>query len=108
MTAKIWSPDSDQYVQEIRGHELQIYTLQWAPYVERSGPDASPRILATGSFDATIRIWDALRGTCLHVLKNHTEAVYSISFSPDARLLCSGSFDEMLNIWDVKVCIARL
>ncbi|KAG2184748.1 hypothetical protein INT43_000661 [Umbelopsis isabellina] len=102
MTAKIWSPDSDQYVQEIRGHELQIYTLQWAPYVERSGPDASPRILATGSFDATIRIWDALRGTCLHVLKNHTEAVYSISFSPDARLLCSGSFDEMLNIWDVK------
>lgn len=102
-TAKIWSPDSDQCVQEIRGHELQIYTLQWAPYFERSGPDASPRILATGSFDATIRIWDALRGTCLHVLKNHTEAVYSISFSPDARLLCSGSFDEMLNIWDAKV-----
>ncbi|KAH8554684.1 WD40-repeat-containing domain protein [Umbelopsis sp. PMI_123] len=101
-TAKIWSPDSDQCVQEIRGHELQIYTLQWAPYFERSGPDASPRILATGSFDATIRIWDALRGTCLHVLKNHTEAVYSISFSPDARLLCSGSFDEMLNIWDAK------
>jgi transducin (beta)-like 1 len=108
MTAKIWSPDSDQYVQEIRGHELQIYTLQWAPYVESSGPDASPRILATGSFDATIRIWDALRGTCLHVLKNHTEAVYSISFSPDARLLCSGSFDEMLNIWDAKVCILSI
>ncbi|ORZ07929.1 WD40-repeat-containing domain protein [Absidia repens] len=111
MTTKIWSLDSDQPIQEIRGHYLQIYTLQWAPLsssgsdsgtMENGSSSSSRRLLATGSFDATIRVWDALTGTCLHVLKNHAEAVYSISFSPDARLLASGSFDEILNVWDVK------
>lgn len=107
MTTKIWSLSSDQPVQEIRGHSLQIYTLQWAPY-SRSSTSAtesssSPRILATASFDATVRLWDALNGTCLHVLQNHSEAVYSISFSPDARLLATGSFDEQLNVWNAKV-----
>lgn len=100
MTTKIWSLDSDQPIQEIRGHQLQIYTLQWAPLTQ-DDPQQQP-MLATGSFDATIRLWDALTGTCLHILKNHAEAVYSISFSPDARRLASGSFDERLNVWDVK------
>lgn len=103
MTTKIWSLSSDEPVQEIKGHSLQIYTLQWAPYSQRDSSSNAPRILATASFDATVRIWDALKGTCLHVLSNHTEAVYSISFSPDARLLASGSFDEVLNVWDAKV-----
>ncbi|GAA5800276.1 hypothetical protein HPULCUR_005702 [Helicostylum pulchrum] len=102
MTTKIWSMESDTPVQEIKGHNLQIYTLQWAPYTQRDSVNNSPRILATASFDATVRIWDALKGTCLHVLRNHSEAVYSISFSPDARLLASGSFDEVLNVWDAK------
>ncbi|KAL9557536.1 hypothetical protein MBANPS3_001343 [Mucor bainieri] len=102
MTTKIWSMASDEPIQEIKGHNLQIYTLQWAPYTQTDTSSSSPRILATASFDATVRIWDALKGTCLHVLKNHSEAVYSISFSPDARLLASGSFDEVLNVWDAK------
>ncbi|CDH55317.1 f-box-like wd repeat-containing protein tbl1xr1-like [Lichtheimia corymbifera JMRC:FSU:9682] len=103
MTTKIWSLSSDQPVQEIRGHSLQIYTLQWAPYSRSTSTESSsPRILATASFDATVRLWDALNGTCLHVLQNHSEAVYSISFSPDARLLATGSFDEQLNVWNAK------
>ncbi|KAI8985989.1 WD40-repeat-containing domain protein [Pilobolus umbonatus] len=102
MTTKIWSMSSDEPIQEIKGHNLQIYTLQWAPYSAEDMSSDAPRILATASFDATVRIWDALKGTCLHVLQNHKEAVYSISFSPDARLLASGSFDELLNVWDAK------
>ncbi|RUS17437.1 WD40-repeat-containing domain protein [Endogone sp. FLAS-F59071] len=81
---------------------MQIYSLQWAPR-SKSTPTDSPRILATASFDATVRLWDALNASCLHVLKNHSEAVYSISFSPDARLLATGSFDEVLNVWNTRV-----
>ncbi|ORY96835.1 WD40-repeat-containing domain protein [Syncephalastrum racemosum] len=99
MTTKIWSLSSEQPIQEIRGHRLQIYTLQWAPCALSEN---GPRILATASFDATVRLWDALTGTCLHVLENHSEAVYSTSFSPDARLLATGSFDEVLNVWSTK------
>lgn len=104
MTTKIWSLSSEQPIQEIQGHRLQIYTLQWAPCALSEN---GPRILATASFDATVRLWDALTGTCLHVLENHSEAVYSTSFSPDARLLATGSFDEVLNVWSTKVHVKK-
>ncbi|RUO96216.1 LOW QUALITY PROTEIN: quinon protein alcohol dehydrogenase-like superfamily, partial [Jimgerdemannia flammicorona] len=100
-TAKIWSPSQDTWVQEIRGHEMEIYSLQWAPRSSLSSPDI-PRILATASFDATVRLWDALSATCLHLLRNHSGPVYSISFSPDAKYLATGSFDEVLNVWNAE------
>ncbi|CAO3646970.1 unnamed protein product [Cunninghamella blakesleeana] len=100
-TTKIWSLSSDHPIQEIKGHSQQVYTLQWAPVIQEVD-GKQQRILATGSFDATIRLWDALNGTCLHVLFNHSEAIYSISFSPDAKYLASGSFDELLNVWNTK------
>ncbi|KAI9252445.1 WD40-repeat-containing domain protein [Sporodiniella umbellata] len=95
MTCKVWSMSSDQPIQQMRGHTLQIYTLQWSPKKD-SG------ILATASFDSSVRLWNALNGTCLHVLSSHVEAVYSISFSPDGHLLASGSFDGVMNVSDTK------
>eukprot|EP00879_Flechtneria_rotunda_P023076 GHRR01024395.1.p2 GENE.GHRR01024395.1~~GHRR01024395.1.p2 ORF type:complete len:101 (-),score=22.93 GHRR01024395.1:814-1116(-) len=37
----------------------------------------------------------------MHSLEAHTEAVYSVAFSPDGRLMATGSFDKMLHIWSV-------
>lgn len=34
-----------------------------------------------------------------YVLNGHSEAVYSISFSPDNKYLVSGSFDESIRLW---------
>ncbi|OZJ03561.1 hypothetical protein BZG36_03100 [Bifiguratus adelaidae] len=114
-TAKIWSMSSDKPIHDLRGHRSQIYTLQWAPTTFAVKPDASlssngyhgdtPKavpILATASFDATIRLWDAEHGTCLRVLSGHTEAVYSITFSPDSKYLASGGFDNTLNLWNTE------
>jgi len=55
------------------------------------------------SFDSTIRLWDVLNNTCLHVLQNHLDAVYSVSFNPFGFYLASGSLDHRLNIWSVEV-----
>jgi transducin (beta)-like 1 len=58
-------------------------------------------ILASASFDSTIRLWDVERGECIHTLSKHTEPVYSVSFSPDGRYLATGSFDKCVNIWNI-------
>jgi WD40 repeat protein len=34
-------------------------------------------------------------------LKGHTEAVYSIAYSPDGKYVVTGSFDHTLKLWDV-------
>jgi WD40 repeat protein len=66
------------------------------------------RILASGSDDQTIRIWDVRDGTCQKVLQGHTSRVCSVQFSPvDVNLpsdadpiLVSGSQDETIKLWN--------
>nr|CAD7207264.1 unnamed protein product [Timema douglasi] len=60
-------------------------------------------ILASASFDSTVRLWDVERGACIHTLTKHTEPVYSVAFSPDGKFLASGSFDKCVHIWSTQV-----
>ena len=54
----------------------------------------------SASFDHTARLWDADAGTCLHVLRRHTEPVYSITFSPSGHHIATGSFDKRMCVYD--------
>ncbi|KAG2223667.1 hypothetical protein INT45_007245 [Circinella minor] len=63
-------------------------------------PDGSQ--LATGSGDATVRIWDLNTETPRYTLKGHTGWVLSIAWSPDGKTLASGSMDKTVRLWDPK------
>jgi len=57
--------------------------------------------LVSGSYDKTVRLWDAATGKELCTLSGHTSSVNSVTFSPDGRLLASGSVDNTVRLWDV-------
>jgi transducin (beta)-like 1 len=40
-------------------------------------------------------------------LNEHTEAVYSVTFTPDCTFLASGSFDKNVLIWSMKVILSN-
>ena len=73
------------------GHADHISVVAFAP---------DSRLLASGSTDNTIRLWDATTGTELRALKGHTRPVLSLAFTRDGSVLASGSADQTIRLWD--------
>lgn len=102
-TAKIWSvTSSPSLVHDLREHTKEIYTIEWAPCGPKSANPGQSAMLASASFDSTIKLWDVERGESLYTLSDHREPVYSVSFSPSGKYLASGSFDRNVMIWSVR------
>lgn len=102
MTLKIWSLKQDTCVHDLQAHSKEIYTIKWSPTGPGTNNPNAQLILASASFDSTVRLWDVERGQCIHKLTRHLEPVYSVAFSPDGRRIASGSFDKCVHIWNVQ------
>ncbi len=74
------------------GHERIVSSVAFSP---------DGKILASGSWDYTIRLWNVNTGELLKTLIGHENCVSSVAFSPDGKILASGSWDHSIRIWDV-------
>lgn len=74
------------------GHSNEVRTVGFSP---------DGKLLASGSADNTIKIWDVATGTELRTLLGHQKEVLSLSFSPDGKILASGSIDRTIRLWEI-------
>ena len=76
-------------------------------------------LLATGSDDTTVKLWqlsDNSALTCVATLTGHDGQVYSVAFDPTGTLLATGSSDGTAKLWRlsadgatfVATCVATL
>jgi hypothetical protein len=62
-------------------------------------PDGK-QIASAGSWDDTIRLWDAAGGREPRVFSGHSEWVTSVAFSRDGERIASGAWDNTIRLWD--------
>lgn len=54
------------------------------------------RLIASASFDKSVRLWRASDGAFICTFRGHVQAVYSVAWAADSRLLVTGSKDSTL------------
>src|SRR6266567_4218855 len=59
------------------------------------------KILASGSNDTTIKLWNIRARKLLRTFAEHTDGVRSVAFSSDRRTLASGSNDTTIKLWNL-------
>jgi WD40 repeat protein len=62
---------------------------------------ADGRLLATGSQDCKVRVWDPRSGRLLATFTGHGQNVTAVAFSPDSLLLASGDVAGKVVLWDL-------
>ncbi|XP_042298534.1 notchless protein homolog 1 [Sceloporus undulatus] len=93
-TLFLWVPAEDKKpLERMTGHQALINQVLFSP---------DTRIIASASFDKSVKLWDGKTGKYLASLRGHVSAVYQIAWSADSRLLVSGSSDSTLKVWDAK------
>ncbi|XP_036154144.1 apoptotic protease-activating factor 1 isoform X5 [Myotis myotis] len=95
---KIWNSVTGQLVQSYDEHSEQVNCCHFTH-------SRHHLLLATGSSDCFLKLWDLDQKECRNTMFGHTNSVNHCRFSPDDKFLASCSADGTLKLWETKkVC----
>ena len=91
--------DSIVLARVMQGHQRRVVAIAYHP---------TGTMLASGSVDGTIRLWDIVSSETRAILEVEGQSpVWSVGFSPDGHTLASSHADGMVYLWDVQTATLR-
>jgi WD40 repeat protein len=82
---------SNSKVWTLKGHQGHVNCL--------AACDRGAKLLASGSDDGSVRLWDIKTLTNMATITCNQGAVYGLAFSPNGRILASGGADGTVKFW---------
>ena len=76
----------------LEGHTDTVTCVAYSP---------DGKVIASGSKDKTIHLWDVVAGKVKFTLQGHSKMVTSVAFSADGKLLASAADDWLVKLWHV-------
>lgn len=104
MHLSIWDLQTFKTQRVFKAHEAPVLAMDI---------DSTSTLVATGSADNTVKVWDIERGYCTHNFKGHSGLVTAVKFHPvnkDKLCLVTASDDGVVRIWNLhsRKCEAAL
>jgi WD40 repeat protein len=90
--ARVWRDDGNKLSLTWRAHTAAIQALAFS---------ADEQVLATGSWDGTVKLWNLKSGALLW-MGRHTSSIQRLAFAPDGKYLASGGDDATIRLWEVS------
>jgi WD40 repeat protein len=84
----------EQRILTLEGHEAGVNCVAFSP---------DGNLIASGSDDQTVRVWEAGTGKEMMTLERHKSSVSSLAFSSDGQKIISGSEDGTIVIWEFLI-----
>jgi WD40 repeat protein len=121
-TIKLWDCLTGKCLKTLTGYEDRVLSVAWCPIKPSDlreihhaalSPEAALAtyewVLAGGSADHHVKLWDTRIGKQLHEFSTHS-SVWSVAWSTDGATLASGSADAQIRLWERQTgnCVATL
>ena len=95
----VWAMQTGKLLDILAGHEGPISCLAFSPSTSVS----SRTLLASGSWDSSVRVWDIFSGRkgAVEAFENSYD-VLALSFRPDGKEICACALDGALRFWTLE------
>ncbi|KAG8379867.1 hypothetical protein BUALT_Bualt07G0134000 [Buddleja alternifolia] len=87
----VWSMKTGRLLDVLSGHEGPVHGLMFSP---------TNAILASSSWDNTVRLWDIFDGKGGVEKFDHTHDVLTLVYRPDGKQLACSTLDGQIHFWD--------